>query len=87
MSPDAAVVVLDAVPAWAGVATQEQDVREFEPTDVTPGILGFAVTFAVVLGLVVLLVSMTGKLRRVNHRTDEADDGDVPDEPDGRPGP
>jgi hypothetical protein len=39
---------------------------DLEPTDVTPGVVGFAVTALVVAGLIGLLLSMVVKLRRVN---------------------
>ncbi|GGC15553.1 hypothetical protein [Cellulomonas carbonis] len=72
--------------ASTAAAPDDPGMRQFEPTDVTPGVLGFAVTFAVVIGLVVLLLSMVGKLRRVNHRPpDEVGGPDVAGEPD-RPG-
>ncbi|MBC7292089.1 MAG: hypothetical protein H5T83_12250 [Actinotalea sp.] len=39
---------------------------DLEPMDVTPGVVGFAVTALVVAGLIGLLLSMVVKLRRVN---------------------
>lgn len=47
---------------------QEEQLRpELDPTDVSPGLEGFLVTFGVALALVVLLVFMTRRLRRVKH--------------------
>jgi hypothetical protein len=43
---------------------------DLEPTDVTPGVVGFAVTALVVAGLIGLLLSMVVKLRRVNLGTE-----------------
>lgn len=63
--------VLSAVPVEAVVAVlvsgAEDGLRpDLEPTDVTPGVVGFAVTAIVVAGLIALLLSMVAKLRRVN---------------------
>jgi hypothetical protein len=46
------------------------------PEDVSPGVIGFLVTLALVLACVPLFRSMTGKLRGVQHRdpAGEADD-------------
>ncbi|HWS57553.1 MAG TPA: hypothetical protein VN257_03370 [Actinotalea sp.] len=45
------------------------ELREgLDPDDVTPGLLGFLVIFAAVLACIPLFWSMTGKLRRVEHR-------------------
>ena len=59
--------------AWARVlgATPEPvlpELREgLDPDSVTPGVLGFLVIFAAVLACIPLFLSMTGKLRRVEH--------------------
>ncbi len=45
---------------------------ELDPYDVSPGLLGFLVIFAVALALIGLLVSMSRKIRGVNYR-DHAD--------------
>ena len=45
---------------------------ELDPNDVSPGLLGFAVVFAIVLLCIPLFRSMTSKIRRVEHGTDEA---------------
>lgn len=57
---------------------------DLEPTDVTPGVVGFAVTALVVVGLIGLLLSMVVKLRRVNLGTERpappwTSDGGAPD--------
>lgn len=41
---------------------------ELDPYDVSPGLLGFLVIFAVVLACIPLFRSMTGKVRRLEHR-------------------
>jgi len=52
---------------------------EVSPTLGSPGLLGFIVTFAVAVGVVLLARSMAGHLRRVAHRaSDEADGVVVP---------
>lgn len=53
----------------AVVGTQEPEIREgVDPEDVSPGLLGFLVIFAVALACIPLFRSMTSKLRRVDHR-------------------
>lgn len=42
--------------------------EELSPYDVSPGVLGFLVTFALAVASIGLLVSMSRKLRRVEHR-------------------
>ncbi|WP_225755395.1 hypothetical protein [Actinotalea sp. Marseille-Q4924] len=62
---------VDAVVALLVLAGAEDGLRpDLEPTDVTPGVLGFAVTALVVVGLIGLLLSMVVKLRRVNLGTE-----------------
>lgn len=47
----------------------EPELREgLEESDVGPGIMGFAIIFALVLACIPLFLSMTGKLRKVDHR-------------------
>lgn len=79
------------VAGWSAVpgATPEPSpgVDTLDPNAVTPGVLGFLVIFAVVLACIPLFLSMTGKLRRVEHRArlegDDAGAGPeaVPDAP------
>lgn len=53
----------------AVVGTQQPEIREgVDPEDVSPGLLGFLVIFAVALACIPLFRSMTSKLRRVDHR-------------------
>nr|WP_297427438.1 hypothetical protein [uncultured Actinotalea sp.] len=72
----APVGVLGTAPVAAAVALlatvdPEDGLRpDLEPTDVTPGVVGFAVTALVVAGLIGLLLSMVVKLRRVNLGTE-----------------
>lgn len=47
---------------------------ELDPLDVSPGLLGFLVTFGLVVACIVLFVSMTRMVRRVGRRPE-------PDEP------
>ena len=55
--------------------------------DVSPGVIGFLVTLALVLACIPLFRSMTGKVRGVQHRdpAGQADDA-APDADEGRPG-
>lgn len=64
-----AVVHLVVLAAQATPDPAEPTLRPgLEPTDVTPGLAGFLVTFALALVLVGLLLSLTRKLRRVRVR-------------------
>jgi hypothetical protein len=38
--------------------------------DISPGLIGFAVTLAVAVAAILLLVNMTGKLRRIERRAE-----------------
>lgn len=49
----------------SGVPTMRPDL---EVTDVSPGLEGFLAIFAVVVVAIFLMLSMTKKLRKVNHR-------------------
>ena len=48
--------------------TVPEVVENVDPDLVTPGVLGFLVTLAAVLACIPLFLSMTGKLRRMEHR-------------------
>lgn len=48
--------------------TAPEVVENVDPDLVTPGVLGFLVTLAAVLACIPLFLSMTGKLRRMEHR-------------------
>jgi hypothetical protein len=54
------------------------------PEDVSPGVIGFLVTLALVLACIPLFRSMTGKLRGVQHRALPEEPGDAA-APDDRP--
>lgn len=66
-----------AVLGAARVASEDQ--VEVAAVDVSPGVLGFLITFAVVLAAVVLFRSMTSKVRGVQRRGESAGpvDGDA----------
>lgn len=51
------------------------------PEDVTPGVIGFLVTLAVVLACIPLFRSMTRKVRGVAYRADLAEAEQVDDDP------
>jgi hypothetical protein len=63
---------------------QPEPVEGVDPSDVSPGLLGFLVTFAVVLACIPLFLSMTRKLRGVSRRSASEDGGEqrphLPDE-------
>ncbi|NCT91169.1 hypothetical protein GXB85_09425 [Cellulomonas sp. APG4] len=69
---------MTAVPALAALgvlAEVEDELRPgLEPLDVSPGLLGFLVVFAMVLACIPLFRSMSGKLRGVDHRAPDRDD-------------
>lgn len=42
--------------------------EEFDPNVVTPGVIGFALTFLVAIAVVLLVIDMVRRIRRINHR-------------------
>lgn len=58
---------LTALLVWA----QEQE--EFDPDTVTPGVIGFIITFAVAVAAVLLIIDMVRRVRRVNYRQQARD--------------
>ncbi len=66
----AALPVLAAVLGAGVLPLTTGDGTELDAYDVTPGLLGFAVTFAVVVAAILIMLNMTGKLRRLNHRAE-----------------
>jgi hypothetical protein len=44
--------------------------EEIDPNVVTPGVIGFVLTFAVVVAVVLLVVDMTRRIRRVRYRAE-----------------
>lgn len=55
-----------SVAAFIAWAAEE----EFNPDDVTPGVWGFAITFAVILVAVLLVLDMVRRVRRTNYRAE-----------------
>lgn len=45
----------------------------FDPTSVTPGWIGFAITFGIALLTVALIIDMTRRVRRVRYRAEVTD--------------
>ena len=84
MSPiDLPTVVVGDTPTVTSLAqeTGPPELREgLDPLDVSPGLLGFAVIFFVVIACIPLFRSMTGKLRNVDQRA-RLEEDDLPDEP------
>lgn len=54
---------------------------ELDPLDVSPGLLGFLVTFGLVAVCIVLFVSMTRMVRRVGRRAELEDESVADSEP------
>ncbi|WP_309711216.1 hypothetical protein [Pseudolysinimonas sp.] len=42
--------------------------EELDPNLVTPGVVGFALTFALAVVVVLLVIDMVRRIRRINHR-------------------
>ena len=43
---------------------------EVDPNSVTPGVIGFVVTFAVMIAVVLLVLDMVRRVRRVRYRSE-----------------
>ncbi|MBN9139812.1 MAG: hypothetical protein J0H23_03195 [Micrococcales bacterium] len=56
---------------WAATPTPTPTLP-FDENLVTPGVVGFVVTLGLIVVTIVLLVSMTRRIRRVNNRADIA---------------
>ncbi|MFK4731584.1 hypothetical protein ROT00_17980 [Agromyces mediolanus] len=50
----------------AAVVAAEKE--EFDPNTVTPGVMGFVVTFLVMVAVLLLILDMTRRIRRTNYR-------------------
>lgn len=83
--------VASSVTALLAVAAEE----EFDPNDVTPGVVGFALTFVVMVVVLLLVLDMVRRIRRVNYRAEaqarldaeeRAAENGGPGETDGRAG-
>ena len=59
----------------------------FDPAAVTPGWVGFIITFAVALLTVALIIDMTRRVRRVRYRAEVQDMLDAEDAAGGEPKP
>ena len=46
---------------------------EVDPNSVTPGVIGFVVTFAVMMAVVLLVLDMVRRVRRVRYRSEIAE--------------
>lgn len=42
--------------------------EELDPNTVTPGVIGFVLTFLVAVAVVLLVIDMVRRIRRINHR-------------------
>lgn len=50
---------------WASTPAPGED---FDPDVVTPGVIGFALTFALAVAVILLVIDMVRRIRRINHR-------------------
>lgn len=57
---------------WAATPTPSPT-PSFDPNSVTPGVVGFVVTLALIVATIVLLVSMNRRVRRVTYRAEIAE--------------
>jgi len=64
----AGTIVLDPGTGMAAVVRADT----LDPNDVTPGVIGFAITFLVAAAVVLLLLDMTRRIRRVRYREEIA---------------
>jgi len=71
---------------WAATPTPSPT-PSFDPNSVTPGVVGFVVTLALIVATIVLLVSMNRRVRRVTYRAEIAErlDAEEAAGDDGRP--
>jgi len=59
----------------AAVVAAEKE--EFDPNTVTPGVMGFVVTFLVMIAVLLLILDMTRRIRRTNYRAQVQDQLDA----------
>jgi uncharacterized transporter YbjL len=59
---------MTSLPALAAAVLAEGE--GFDPNTVTPGVVGFAITFLIALATVLLLVDMTRRVRRTRYRAE-----------------
>jgi hypothetical protein len=65
-------VIWTALTAWMASPVPSPS-PEFDEDLVTPGIWGFAITLAVMVAVVLLIIDMTRRIRRVNYRAQVRD--------------
>jgi hypothetical protein len=56
---------------------------EVDPNSVTPGVIGFIMTFGVMVAVLALILDMTRRVRRVRYRAEIAEKLDGPTPPAG----
>ena len=77
-----ALPTVPAVPTLPTIVVVAAAAAEDGSLDVSPGVLGFLVTLAVVLACIPLFRSMTSKIRGVQHRDPGGEDQGTPPSPD-----
>jgi len=61
------------IPLFSAVTPSPSPSPAFDPTVVTPGWIGFVITFAIALLTVALILDMTRRVRRVRYRSEVQD--------------
>lgn len=80
--------VVVPVVSWLVAATPSPaPTRNLEPTDVSPGLLGFLATFAVIVICALLIVDMSRRIRRLRFRQQAANAAAQADPPETDPSP
>ncbi|SFR73907.1 hypothetical protein SAMN05428970_1625 [Agromyces sp. CF514] len=64
----AATALVAAQVAVAPIVRAAED--EVDPNDVTPGVWGFVITFAIMVVVLLLVLDMTRRIRRTNYRAE-----------------
>jgi hypothetical protein len=54
--------------AWGATTPTPAPAYDGDPNLITPGVIGFAITFLIAVATVVLLLDMTRRVRRVRYR-------------------
>ena len=67
------ISLLDAVDVLSAATPSPSPSAAFDPTTVTPGWIGFVITFAIALLTVALILDMTRRVRRVRYRSEVQD--------------
>lgn len=83
---------MNALLATASFVSRATDDGDFDPNSVTPGVVGFLITFLVAVAAVFIAIDMNRRVRRTQYRTEireklaaeqagDVDPGESPEEP------